>query len=187
MVSQAGQINSASGPVPPSVATSYITDINGPTSAVANVLALVGGNNQGNFANGIATDAVAPGIIAIQLTNRSFAEATTSGTGGSQTVTFGGFNLPIVASYLINLNIVAFNNTTAQGAVYDVIVGRRSNGTTLFPIGTDTYIEKEEGNMVNVIVTTVTTGTQINVQVTGINGQNISWVVVATYVSSQVI
>ncbi len=182
-MSQAGTINLAAGPVPPQVPTSFVTNVNSPAIPIANVLDVFGGSTTTNNNNGIQTDGSSgSNVLTVQLTNRIFGSTTTS-DGAGQTQLFSTFPLGATpGTYIFDTSIVAFNVTDNLSAAYKVSITRRTTGVVDVGIGNDTFTEKEEGTMLNVIVTVLTAGNNFNISVTGIAGKVIDWRAVTTYV-----
>lgn len=176
-------LNTISGPIPPSVATSYVTDINSPSIPVVNVENIIGGSVATSNDKGIQTDGSSgSNTITVELTNRIFGSTTTS-DGAGQSQSFSTFPLGAVAgTYIFDANIVAYNVTDSTSATYKVSISRRTTGAADVGIQTDTFTAKEEGTMSGVIVTIATAGNNFSVNVTGLAGKVIDWKAVSTYV-----
>lgn len=129
--------NLASGPVPPSVATSYVTDINSPAVAAANVLKVFGGSVTTNTANGIQTDGSSgSNTLTVELTNRATGTTTTTGASTSTVITLPLGSTPGV--YTFDISVAGFAKTgigTPAGCGYTIVGSVRTTGAaaTLVP------------------------------------------------------
>ncbi len=181
-MSQAGIINTSSGPVPPTVATSYPTDVNSPAIPAANVLNVFGGETTANNTNGIRTDGSSgSNTLTIQLTNRITASATT--TDGVTPVQLYSFPLGATpGTYLFTQRVVGFNTTLNQGAVYSGFRGVRTTGAAAVLINANQVIVGEEGSFtVAEVVNSVSVNNAV-LTVTGIAGSTIHWYVLTDYI-----
>lgn len=172
--------NLASGPVPPSVATSYVTDINSPSIPIANIENVFGGTVTTNNNNGIQTDGSSgSNTITVQLTNRITGSVTTTNATPTSIATFSLGSTPAV--YVFDVQIASFNTTDVNGDGYFISGSARTNGTTATLCGTPDKIINEE-----VIDTAdadmVVSGNNVIFQATGILAKTHNWKVVATYV-----
>ncbi len=176
--------NLASGPVPPAVPTSFVTD-DGTAIPLSNVLNVNGKTSTDDNTNGIQT-AANPDLskfLEIQLTNRIIGSATTS-DAGSQTQTL--FTFPLAAfpggTYLFYTRIVGFNQTDNLSAAYASYRAFRTDGTTPTLISANTTFESEEGAMTGVLVANGFSVTNdATLTVTGIAAKTISWTSITEY------
>lgn len=181
-MSQAGIISTTSGPVPPTVATSYPTDINSPAIPAANVLNVLGSDVSTNNQNGIQTDGSSgSNTLTVQLTNRITATATTTdGVTGVQLYSFALGATP--GTYLFTQKVVGFNTTLNEGAVYSGFRGVRTSGAAGVLINANQIIVGEEGSFA---LTEVVNSVSVNnavLTVTGIAGSTIHWYVLTDYI-----
>jgi hypothetical protein len=173
--------NLASGPVPPAVATSYVTDVNSPAIPIANVLNVPGGSVSVNNNNGIQTDGSSgSNTLTVQLTNRITGSVTTNNT--VTPTTLASFNLGATpAVFTFDIQIASFNTTDVNGDGYFISGSARTDGVTATLCGTPDKIVNEEvvdaadANM-------VVSGNNMVVQVIGLLGKIHHWKTVATYV-----
>lgn len=181
-MSQAGIINTSTGPVPPSVATQYNTDVNSPSIPALNIENVLGGSSTTNNLKGVQTDGSSGGnTITIQLTNR-FYDTTTTSDGAGQTQIFSVFPLGATpGTYIFDSKILAFNVTDSLSATYEVSVTRRTTGAAVVGLGPDTFTAKEEGAMIGVVVTVTDVGNNLEISVTGLAGKVIHWLAMTTY------
>lgn len=173
------------GSLPPTVPTSFTTN-NGTATPLANNIIIHGISSSSNNANGIISNGgvVGTGIqneVDIALTNRITGSTMTS-DGAGQTQTFSNFNLGSTpGTYIFTIDVVAYNITDAISASYKVFLSRRTNGAAAFGVGSDWFVDFDEGNMLNVTVTAQTVGNTFQISVTGLAGKVIDWLSVATY------
>ena len=176
------QGTSSSGPLPPNVPTSFVTD-SGTVIPAANVVNINGGSTPNNVANGIQVIANPTGSNneVVQLTNRITGSATT--TDGTTPMILYSFPLGAVAgTYLFTQNVVAYNKTAGLGAVYVGFRGIRTNGGAGFLINSNIALEGEEGLFSLAEVVNGIAGNNATLTVTGLAGQTIDWYTVTTYI-----
>jgi len=168
-----------SGPVPPAVPTSFVTDINSPAIPVANVLNVLGNDTTANNVNGIQTDGSSgSNILTVQLTNR-FQGAVT--TAGAVTSTLISFTPTVIGTYAIEYRVGAYNTTSLLGAGYSVFGSARFDGVNSNLCGTADRIVNEEGTMTSANITFSVSGANIVLSASGYLGQSINWSAVGLY------
>lgn len=181
-----------SGPVPPTVATSYTTD-DGTAVPAANILDVRGIDNStafvathNNIANGViviggAVQTNAGNRIQVQLTNRYHASATTT-DATPQTL----FNLPLgttPGTYLFNLQLAQYDSTHDQGGALSLSYAVRTNGVTATKIGSGASLDVEDETLLNESFTTITLpANALDIAITGSAATTINWTMVITYV-----
>lgn len=172
--------SSASGPVPPTVATTYVTDVNSPAVPAANILDVFGGDTSVNNNFGIRTDGSSgSNVLTIQLTNRVRGTVTTNNATPTTAVSFALGATPGV--YEINGSVAAFDLTDVAGASYGFTSGIRSTGAAAIEIGTQFSTNFEEVAMTNADIDVTVSGNNVIIQVTGIAATTIDWDVLFTY------
>lgn len=171
--------NLAAGPVPPSVATSYITDVRSPAIPIANILNEIGGTTTTNNNNGIQTDGGnGSNTLTIQLTNRL--QGTTS-TVGAATASIVSYTPTVIGTYAIEYRVAAYNTTGSLGAGYSVFGTARFDGVNSNLCGTPDKITNEEAAMSSANVTMTVAGAAISVNGVGYAAQTINWSAVGLY------
>ncbi len=185
-MSQAGIISTSSGPVPPSVATSYETQ-NGTAVPLANILIVDGFDSTINNENGIATrgGVVGTGVqneLDVILTNRFHGNVTTVGATTADAVTFALGATP--ATFFFNFRAVLFDAVTPAGAGYETFTTVRTDGITPTIIGDTDSITHEDAALIATTAMVVTSGNSIIFQVGGVAGLTINWVVTGTYIEA---
>lgn len=187
-MSQAGDVSSTSGPIPPSVANNYVTDVrdnttSGPGSAVpaANVLQILGRDTNQNNDNGIRTDADpnAGNIIYVELTNRITGTATTTDATPTTIISLSLGTDPGV--YYVTGDVVAFDVTDTAGAAYSYSGAARTDGATATEIAVEAKDTFEEAAMTTADITLGCTGNTAFLSVTGIAAKTIRWSALFTY------
>lgn len=172
--------NLASGPVPPAVPTSFVTDINSPAIPIANVLNVPGASVTTNNNNGIETDGSSgSNTLTVQLTNRITGSVTTN---DATPTTIASFSLGATPSvFVFDIQVASYNVTDVNGDGYFISGSARTDGATATLCGTPDKIVNEEvvdtadANM-------VVSGNSVIIQATGIAAKTHRWRTVATYV-----
>lgn len=172
-------ISSQSAPPPPSVATSYVTDINSPAIPALNILNVLGNDVTANNINGIRTDGSSgSNTLTIQLTNRLQGTVTTIGATTSAIITFP---LTAVGTYALEARIGAYNTTASLGAGYSLFGTARFDGVNANLCGTPDRITNEEGAMSAANITMTVSGANVLINGVGYAGQTINWSAVGLY------
>lgn len=181
-MSQAGIINTSSGPVPPTVATSYVTDVNSPAVPALNILNVFGSDTTANDDDGIRTDGSSgSNTLTVQLTNRIRVTATTSDGGGqTQTVTIFTPTVSTAITFVVSVTgYDATNNEVAGGEL--VGIARRSGGGVTVVVGTNDTFDESDAGLTASDWDIVTDGTLIQAQFIGVAGRSIAWSAVFIY------
>lgn len=179
-MSQAGIISTSSGPVPPTVATSYVTDVNSPAVPAANVLNVLGRETTANNDNGIRTDGSSgSNTLTVQLTNRATGAVTTIDATPTTALTFNLGAIPGV--YFFEGFITAFDITDTSGGCYSFVSGARTTGGAGTEIGTEFKDVLEEVAMTTADFSVSVLGNNFLIVVTGINLKTINWNCYLTY------
>lgn len=166
--------SSASGPVPPTVPTSFPTDVNSPAVPAANILNVFGGDIATNNDNGIQTDGSSgSNTLTVQLTNRMTGIVTTVDATPTVVLTFPLSATPGV--YYIEGDLVAFDITDTAGAAYSFSSAVRSTGAAAIEIGTEFKDLFEEPLISAADFTISASGNNLLVTVTGIAATTIDW------------
>lgn len=165
------------GPIPPTVATSYVTD-SGTAVPALNILNVLGNDSTGNNDNGISTTGSGNTVTAV-LSNRIQGKVTTANATLTTVITFP---LPAIGVYAFDINMASFNTTDSLGASYSVFVGARGDGAVATKLNLeDKIVNEEAGNtLCNAFVSV--SGNSVLFQVQGIAGKTINWSAVGTYV-----
>jgi len=173
--------NMASGPVPPSVATTYVTDVNSPAVPAANILNVLGDDTTDNNVNGLQTDGSSgSNTLTVQLTNRLQNTGTTVDAATTDLVTFDLGATP--ATYVIEANFVAFESTTPAGAGYSLFGTVRTTGAAATLVGTPDKINNENAALIPSTADIVVSGNDVILRATGTLGFTVNWAVVGYYV-----
>lgn len=171
--------NLASGPVPPTVATSYVTDVNSPAIPLANVLNVLGNDTTENNANGVRTDGSSgSNTLTVQLTNRLQGSGTTVGAGTADVITF---TPTVIGTYALEYRTAAYNTTSLLGAGYSFFGAVRFDGVNTVLCDATDEINNEEGAMIAVDLGVVISGANVILRATGYAAQTINWSSVGLY------
>lgn len=186
-MSQAGELNSAAGPVPPTVPTSFTTDIGNGNPAVApgsaipsgNNLEILGGTSTLNNVNGIQTDANPNGgkILFIELTNR-FRQVTTTVGAVNSIMTI--LTALAAGTYVLDMEVGAF--ATAGGPAgngYTIVGAVISNGVTATLLPNQQKDSFEQTIGANAVLGV--SGNTVTVTVTGVIAFSFDWSVTGIY------
>lgn len=180
-MSQAGINNISTGPVPPAVPTSFVTDVNSPSVPIANVENVLGGTTTTNNTNGIQTNGSSgSNTLTVQLTNRKSGSVTTTDATPTTLISFTAGAVATV--YQIEARIAAFDATDVAGAGYLIEGAVRTDGATTTLITPVDFTLSEEAPISTADIDLVVTGNTFVIQVTGIAGKTIRWSGFLTYV-----
>ncbi len=181
-MSQAGIISTTSGPVPPTVPTSFVTQ-NGTAVPALNILLVNGNDSTENNANGIITKGGVVGTgtsneLDVIITNRAQGTVTTVGLTTSAIITF---TPTVIGTYALEARIGAYNTTATLGAGYSVFGTIRFDGVNSNLCGTLDRITNEEGAMSSANVTMTVSGANVLINGVGYAAQTINWSAVSLY------
>lgn len=174
--------SSATGPVPPAVPTSFVTQ-NGTAVPAANILIVNGFDSTENNDNGIITKGGVVGTgtaneVNVIITNRLQGSAQTVDVGTGDIITF---TPTVVGTYAIEYRIAAYNTTSLIGAGYNLFGAIRFDGANSNICDPTDEINNEEGAMTNADAGVVVSGANVILRATGYAGQTINWSAVAMY------
>jgi len=183
-LSQAGILNRASGPVPPEVATSYVTQ-DGTAVPLANVLIVNGFDSTENNVNGIITKGGVVGTgtsneVDVVITNRLQGTGTTIGATTADLVTF---SLGAVAgAYTFSIDTIGFDAVTPSATGFKIQGTMRTDGATATLVGVPDETVIEDVGMLSADVSMVASGNNLIIRVLGVAGLTINWNTVSLYV-----
>ena len=163
-----------SGPVPPTVPTSFVTDVNSPAVPAANILNEIGGDTSANSDNGIRTDGSSgSNTLTIQLTNRMTGSLTTTDATVTSIITFV---LPAIAgTYYVFGNIQGFTLTGPAGGAYSFSAGYVTDGASATELGTEFHDTFQSVSFEPTDIFLAASGNSIVVSVQGVIGLTIDW------------
>ena len=179
-MSQAGMLNTSSGPVPPEVATSYVTDVNSPAIPALNVLNVLGGTTTTFDIDGIRTDGSSGGnTLTVQLTNVASGTTSTVGAVTGDVITFAMGATP--RTCVFDVRVAAFESTTPAGAGYNLFGTVRTDGAAATLVGTPDKVVNEEAALVGANADLIVSGNNAIVRVTGVAALTVNWVAQTIY------
>jgi hypothetical protein len=176
-MSQAGINNTSSGPVPPAVPTSFVTD-SGTAVPVANILNVLANDTTANNDNGIRTTG-SGNTVTVQITNRQTATLTTADATPTTILTFA---IPAVAgAYYVYGNVQAYTATGPAAGTYSYSGGYLTDGATATELGTEFHDTFQSVSMLTSDISLSASGNNVIVTVTGVAGLSINWNIMLEY------
>lgn len=182
-MSQITKMLTSAGPIPPIIATSYVTQ-DGTAVPAANILILHGIDSTENNDNGIILKGGLTGTgtsneVDVVLTNRVTGSVTTSNATPTAIITF-----PLGATagvYFLTGDIVGFDITDVAGGAYSFSSAVRTTGASGVEIATEFKDVLEEAAMMNADFTVAVVGNNLVISVIGILAKTINWNAFLTY------
>lgn len=171
----------SSGPIPPNIPTSFVTD-SGTVIPAANVVNLNGGATTANNDNGITVIANPDGSnnAVFQLTNRVSGNVTTSNATPTILTTFALGATPAV--YNFDIQVVGYDVTDNLGVGYFISGSVRTTGAAAVLVGTPDKITNEEVGTTGCDANLTVSGNNAVVQVTGLAAKTIDWKALSEYI-----
>lgn len=165
-MSQAGIINTSSGPVPPSVPTSFVTD-NGTAIPAANILNV-------NGSNGVVTSANPNGSnnLVISLQNSTTGQATTVGATTADLTTV---DLVTPGTYTFEARIAGYSIAGGNGVGMSRIATFLSDGVTATIIDDSDGFNHTSVSLIDTDANFVASGRNVILRVLGEAGFTINW------------
>ena len=185
-MSQIAKINNGSGPTPPTVATSYVTDVNSPAIPAANVLNVLGNDTTVDDPNGLRTDGSSGlNTLTVQLTNRLTGSGTSTNATPLDLITFALSGS--AAAYRLNFDVVGRHITTGDSVGYNVQGTIKTNGVAATLVETPYIDNDEDAFLIAADISLLASGNNAILRVTGIPAvgitiNTISYKSVGTYV-----
>lgn len=162
------------GSLPPTVATSYVTDVNSPAIPAANVLNVVGGTTTDINTDGVQTDGSSgSNTLTVQLTNRLTGTLTTTDATLTTILT-----LPLGATpsvWFVGGDITAYDITDSAGAGYSLNAVVKTDGASATEVGVEYTTELEDAAMVTADLISSASGNNLLIRVQGIAGKTVNW------------
>jgi hypothetical protein len=179
--------NLASGPVPPSVPTSFVTDYNaafsgpGVSVPVANIENVIGSSSAIDNDNGIATRANpdSGNNLLVLLTNRVTGSGTSVNGASVDLITVPLAAVP--ASYRFQVEVVGKETTTGDSVGYTTFGSVKTNGVSATIVETPYTDVDEDAALITATVDFVASGNSGILRVTGVAGTTITYKAVGTY------
>lgn len=181
----------ATGPVPPTVPTSFTTDVfdnttAGPGTAIpaANVLQILGRDTTQNNLYGIRSDANPNNgnVVQMELTNRVRGTGTAVGAVTADLITFDLGATPAVYRFSILVAGRVTAGTVGDGVGYTIDGSIRTDGAAATVISTPDIDADEDLSVVGALISFIASGNNMVVRATGAAGSTITYNAVGTYV-----
>lgn len=170
--------NLASGPVPPAVPTSFVTD-SGTAVPVANILNILTNDTSANNDNGI-TDNGSGNTVNILLTNRLQGAGTTTGATTSDLIT-----MPlgaIAAVYRFEFKVAGRDTVSGDGVGYSVLTSIRTDGASATIIQSPFIDTDEDASLTGANIDFIASGNSGILRVTGVALKTINYQAVGYYI-----
>lgn len=177
-MSQAGIINTQSGPPPPPVPTSFVTQ-NGTSVPLANVEIINGFETNVNNTNGISTAGGVVGTgtqneVDILLTNRNSVSSTTS-DGGGQTQTVGLISMTNGTAISFRTLVTGYDIPNNIGVGGETVGIARCSGGIVTVIGTNDTFDESDAALNTSDWELIGVGNALGVQFIGVASHTINW------------
>lgn len=177
------------GSLPPSVPTSFVTDVRNNTTTspgtaipAANILQVLGRSTTQDSVNGIRTDADPNNgnILYTELTNRLTGSVTSINAATQNLITFA---LGATAAvYRFKFEVAGRDTGTGDGIGYTMFASARTDGVNATIIATPFIDNDEDASLLTATVNFVASVNNVILQVTGVAGETIAYKAVGTYV-----
>jgi hypothetical protein len=170
-MSQAGIINTSSGPVPPQVPTSFVTD-SGTAIPVTNILNVV---TPGSGTQGISTSG-SGNTLTITLTETGYTGTITTSDGLGQTRNLN-VNVPIPTNSTLSFraNIAAYDAPNGLGGGGEIVCSVKNVGGTCSLCGNPDVTINRDSALAGITFTAIISGTNVLIRVTGVATHTIDW------------
>ena len=168
----------SSGPIPPTIPTSFVTD-SGTAVPAANILNVFGNDTTSNNVNGLQS--IGSGnTVTYQLTNRLQGTASTAGAIAVDIITFP---LGAVAGcFKFHFEVTSFEPTTPAGLGYSIEASAKTTGAAATIISTPDGDEDEDPALALADWFVVASGNNVILRGLGVAGLNMNWSAVGYYV-----
>lgn len=172
--------NLASGPVPPAVPTSFVTD-SGTAIPSGNILDLTASYTTSSDDDGIQSSANPnlSNIIQISLTNRLFGSGTSINGSILDLITFNLLSTP--SCYRMSFEVSGRDIATGDGVGYTIFGTAKTDGAVASLVETPYTDVDEDISLIDADTALVPVGNAVVLSVTGVAGKIIAYKAVGTY------
>lgn len=181
-MSQITKVLTSGGPIPPIIATSYVTQ-DGTAVPAANILIVNGFDSSEDNSNGIITKGGVVGTgtaneVDVVLTNRGVVTGTTT---GAATTTVSLFTPTNGTAITYKVYITGRETTSGDCAGGSIEGLARKNGGAVTVVGDSDTLDEEDVSLIGVDWNVVASGADLAVQFIGIAATVINWKCTFTY------
>ncbi len=172
---------STGSPLPPEVATSYVTD-DGTSIASGNIENVKGVDSTENNANGVLTRAN-PNLsnnLQVILTNRLQGTATSTNASNADMVTFSLAATPTV--YRFYFDATGRDTGSGDGVGYTLYGSARTDGASATIIATPFIDTDEDASLIGASINLLASANSIVLRGIGVAGRTVNFSAVGTYV-----
>lgn len=172
-----------SGPVPPSVPTTFETQ-NGDATPALNILIVSANDTIENDVDGLrtvggGTDGTASNEVQVELTNRLQGTASVTGAVTGDIITFALSDTAAV--YRFEFKVAGRDTATGDAVGYTVFASARTDGASATIVETPFYDADEDASLSTAQIDVVASANSIILQSTGVASQTINYSAVGFY------
>lgn len=183
-MSQAGPLSGGgSGPLPPAVPTSFVTDDGTIAVPAGNVLKVLTTNDQSNSLSGIRTTAFFDGssTLYIVVTNRIAGTGLSISGSPAALATFNP-EFGFIGSYRFDINITGVELGGTASVGYTLLFSVKTDSTNLSVVASPFVDADEDPTMISATISVVPSGNSFDIIAMGPAGLTVSYSMAGTFV-----